>query len=72
MSLEHFRETLPNGLHDAELVSLRVDYALREATLRVNVDVKVHGDTPEPSAPTYLAATIRFSDAHLLRGSVRT
>ena len=41
VTLEELEASLPNGLHDAELLTLQVDYARYEAVIDVNVDVSV-------------------------------
>jgi hypothetical protein len=43
MTLEELERRLPNGLHDAELTGLHVDYAARRATLDVNIDMSKGG-----------------------------
>jgi len=47
MTLEELENTLPNGLHDAEIERIAVDYALRKLTLEVAVWVGDMGDPPE-------------------------
>jgi hypothetical protein len=39
MTLDELESSLPNGLHDAELIALQVHYADREAILNLNVDI---------------------------------
>ena len=53
---------LPNGLHDAELVALCVDYASLKMILDVNVDMS---EPPVP-APDYKAARITFSEVQFV------
>src|SRR5437879_6449262 len=47
MTLEELENTLPNGLHDAEILRIAVDYAVRNLTLEVAVWVGDMGDAPE-------------------------
>lgn len=61
MTLDELERSLPNGLHDAELVGLEVDYPARKAVLNVNVDIGDSDDAPSPSAQNYRAARIQFS-----------
>lgn len=46
MNLEELENTLPNGLHDAEVKRIAVDYELRTATLEVAVWVGDMNDPP--------------------------
>jgi hypothetical protein len=47
MTLEELENTLPNGLHDAEVKRIAVDYELRKVTLEVAVWIGDMGDPPE-------------------------
>lgn len=47
MNLEELENTLPNGLHDAEVQRITVDYRLRVVTLEVAVWVGQMDDPPE-------------------------
>jgi len=47
MTLEELERTLPNGLHDAEVQGIAVDYRQRKLTLEVAVWVGDMGDPPE-------------------------
>jgi len=47
MTLEELENTLPNGLHDAEVQRLDVDYAQRKVTFELAVWVGDMGDPPE-------------------------
>jgi len=60
VTFEQLERSLPNGLHDAELVGLQVDYAAREAVLTVNVDIGGSDDDASQSSQNYRAARIRF------------
>jgi hypothetical protein len=46
VTLEELENTLPNGLHDAEVRRITVDYERRKVTLEVAVWV---GDMDEPA-----------------------
>jgi hypothetical protein len=39
LTLQNLEKSLPNGLHDAELVGLQVDYASHTASLELDIDV---------------------------------
>jgi len=60
VSFERAIDILPNGLHDAELVTLNVDYARAEVTLCVNADISSPEDPPGSLAPRYRRARLRF------------
>jgi hypothetical protein len=47
MTLEELENTLPNGVHDAEIKSLSVDYEQRNHVLSVSVWVGDMDDAPE-------------------------
>ena len=47
MTLEELENTLPNGLHDAEVVRISVDYELRILALDVDVWVGDMDEAPE-------------------------
>jgi hypothetical protein len=53
VTLEELEASLPNGLHDAELLKLQIDYAGDEAVLDVNVDVGV-GEAEDMYRPARL------------------
>ena len=61
MTLDELEKSLPNGLHDAELVGLQVDYARREAVLDFNVDC-----SEPPESEPYRPARILFSGMQFL------
>jgi len=52
-------KSLPNGLHDAELVGLRVDYTEEKAILLLNVDVANH-DEDSNLEPNYRGLRLMF------------
>jgi hypothetical protein len=60
MTLEDLENTLPNGLHDAEVQRIEVDYALRKLTLEVAVRVGDMGEPPE-RREAYKSARIEIS-----------
>ena len=60
MTLAELEKTLPNGLHDAELVGIQVDYSRRKAVLTVNVDV-LDPDDRAPENDDYRRARVVFS-----------
>ncbi len=47
MTLEELENSLPNGLHDAEIRRMTVDYEDRKVTLELEVWVGKMGDPPE-------------------------
>jgi len=47
MTLEELENALPNGLHDAEVQRIAVDYAERKATIELAVWVGEMSDPPE-------------------------
>ena len=61
MTLDELWRSLPNGLHDAELVRLQVDYATREAAFDLNVDIsRVETDVGQHEE-AYRLARVVFS-----------
>ena len=61
MTLDELWRSLPNGLHDAELEGVQVDYARHEAALDVNVDVGACETQAGHHEETYRPARIVFS-----------
>ena len=61
MTLEELEATLPNGLHDAEIRSISLDYV--KQTARLSLDVWVGGmDLPEgPERERYRRASLEFT-----------
>jgi len=47
MTLEELENTLPNGLHDAEVTGITINYEQRNLVLNIAVGVGDMGDTPE-------------------------
>ena len=64
MTLEELADTLPNGLHDAELLSLRIDYAQRLLSLDLRLLVGA------PDAPSTAGREARRTARVTLRGLV--
>ena len=62
MTLDELESTLPNGLHDAELLSLQVDYESRTASIDVAVDLS---DVAEVDA-RYRPARLTFGDVQFV------
>ena len=65
MSLDRLSE-LPNGLHDAELVSLHVNYADGEVVLVVNVDVSHPEESAESQSPSYRRVHLHVRDVQFV------
>lgn len=59
MTLGELENTLPNGLHDAELVAIQIDYSASEAIVVVNVDIS-DSDNLRDGEPEYREARLRF------------
>ena len=51
MTLEELEDTLPNGLHDAKVQGITVDYAQRRVTFDLAVSVGKMEDPPERREP---------------------
>jgi hypothetical protein len=58
MTFEDLLQALPNGLHDAELVRLQLDYAKRTLSIIVDVDVS---DVDAADTPRFRRAEIAFN-----------
>ena len=58
MTFQEVERILPNGLHDAELVRVDIDYEGCRAIFEVNLDVSRYPDTEEH----YRRGRITFSD----------
>ena len=61
LTLEELERALPNGLHDAELTSLQVDYAKREAIVGVAIDLSTPEANGRPREEIARPARIVFS-----------
>jgi hypothetical protein len=57
LTLQELERSLPNGLHDAELVKVHVDYASQETVLELNLDVS----KDEKEEGKYRRARLTFS-----------
>jgi hypothetical protein len=62
MTFDDAVRLLPNGLHDAELLSIAVDYRVPEAIIEVNVDVS----RPDDEVDSYRCARLRFLELQFL------
>jgi hypothetical protein len=60
VTLEELERSLPNGLHDADLVSVHVDYRTLEAALVVGVDISESEGKEGDVGPTYRYARLVF------------
>jgi len=58
VTLEELDEALPNGLHDARIARILLNY--EEATVKLDVEILV-GSPDEPKSDTYRNATVTFS-----------
>jgi hypothetical protein len=47
LTLEELERSLPNGLHDAELIGVQVDYVRQSAVLELDIDVSTDVDAGE-------------------------
>jgi hypothetical protein len=63
MTFEEAENTFPNGLHDAELRGLEIDYVRAEAVVRVGVDMRDEND--EADGPSHKPADLLFSGVAL-------
>ena len=55
MTLEEIADSLPNGFHDTQINSIRIDYVNREITLDVEIWV---GDSSEDDSDVYRPAQL--------------
>ena len=63
MTLEELERSLPNGLHDADLIAVQIDYGKRIAVVELDIDVgSVAGDDPTYGEPTYRRGRVAFSE----------
>lgn len=58
MTLEEIEQSLPNGFHDAQIVSIALDYVRREAKFELEV---LFSDSEKEEAESYRAATLTLS-----------
>lgn len=56
MTFDELADSLPNGLHDAELIALEIDYRNETASVVVNIDMGLLTEGPE-----YRRGRLRFS-----------
>jgi hypothetical protein len=64
--LEELERSLPNGFHDAELTSLHVDYAKREAIVGLNIDFSTPEATGGSEEESYRPGRVVFSGLHFI------
>ena len=64
MNLEELERSLPNGLHDAELLGFQADFLTRQAILEVNIDIGGIEPTDDPPEGTCRRASLAFSGLH--------
>lgn len=62
MTFEELEHCLPNGLHDADLLAVQVDYRTRTATLDLDNDISALTETDM----TYRRARLTFSGLQFL------
>ena len=61
MTFDDLERSLPNGLHDAELLRLRIDYAALEAVIDVSIDIGDSEAKESQDDSSYRSARITFS-----------
>jgi hypothetical protein len=61
MTLDELQSSLPNGLHDAELVALSTNLVKREAVIELRIDVGSMESPPGKRTEVYRPARIVFS-----------
>jgi hypothetical protein len=67
MTLDELQHTLPNGLHDAELAGINLDFPAGKAALTVNVDIgDSRADDRLRDGDMYRAARIEFAGVQFL------
>ncbi len=64
MTLEQVEQSLPNGLHDAQIQQLRIDYERAEIVLRLRVLIGLP-DEPPPDRHQYATADLTFRGLQL-------
>ncbi len=64
MTLEQVEESLPNGLHDAQIQQLRIDYERAELVLRLRVLIG-SPDQPAPACDEYAIGDLTFHGLQL-------
>jgi hypothetical protein len=61
LNLEELNNKLPNGFHDAKLLSIQLDYIARTATLHLSLWVGSMEAPPGPNREKYQAAILNLS-----------
>jgi hypothetical protein len=61
LTLEELERSLPNGFHDAELTSVHVDYAKREAIVGLNIDFSTPEASGGPDEESHQPGRVVFS-----------
>jgi hypothetical protein len=62
MTFEELEHSLPNGLHDAELLAIQIDYRTQTATLELDIDISALTDTDA----TYRRGRVTFAGIQFL------
>ncbi len=65
MNLEEIEESLPNGFHDAKLVSIEIDYLHQCAIFKTNILLGMP-DEPVEMRDRYMLGTLHFSGVSLI------
>jgi hypothetical protein len=63
LTFSELSTSLPNGLHDAKLLALRIDYANQAAMLEVEIDLS---DTSGRLGEQYALAHLQFTDVQFI------
>lgn len=61
MTLDELQRSLPNGLHDAELVAVRTDYLKREAIIELRIDMSAADGARGQEKEVHRPARLVFS-----------
>jgi hypothetical protein len=62
MTFEELEHSLPNGLHDAELLAVQIDYRTQTTTLDLDIDTSA----PTETDVTYRRGRVTFADTQFL------
>lgn len=57
MNLEEIQQSLPNGLHDAQIIRISLDYVKRE----VRLDLEISWSDPDDDLEIWRSATLVFA-----------
>lgn len=66
LTLAELERSLPNGIHDAALTSVHVDYAKREAIVGLNIDLSTPEATAASEGESYRPGRVVFSGLHFI------